>query len=84
LSGQRHELSGQLQAIGLHFRQELPTGAKSLLLKNDGGRISIEVYDNSGKVVGTVPNQTIELRNALEATFAHAVSPDPVGVIAIL
>ena len=80
------KLSGQLQAIGLHFYRELPTGAKSLLMKNDGGKVVVEVYDNGGKLVGTVPNErtSTELRTALQSTFADTVSPDPDGVVAIL
>ena len=80
------KLSGQLQAIGLDFYRELPTGAKSLLMKNDEGKVMVEVYDNGGKLIGTVPNErtSTRLRTALQSTFAHAISPDPDGVIAIL
>jgi hypothetical protein len=79
------QLSGQLQAIGIRYRKELPAGATSLLLKNNGGKIRVEVYEGS-KVIGLVPNESTSagFRTALETNFANAVSPDPDGVVALL
>ena len=80
------KLSGQLQAIGLHYKAELPGGSTSLLMKVNDGKVVVEAYDRQGKLIGTVPNEktTPSFRALLHSTFEHSVSPDPDGVVAIL
>jgi hypothetical protein len=80
------KLSGQLQALGLHYRAELPRGATSLLMKVNDGKVSVEVYDRMGKKIGDIPNDktSTALRDALQNTFQYAISPDHDGVIAII
>lgn len=79
-------LSGQLQAIGMHYYRELPTGATSLLMKVSQGKVLVEVYDQQGKMIGAVPNENTSaaFHSDLQKTFSRAVSPDPDGVVAIL
>jgi hypothetical protein len=78
------KLSGWLQAIGMQFKAELPSGATSLLMKVVNENVLVEVYDRMGKKIGDVPNETTspELRNTLQHTFQSHVSPDHDGVIA--
>ena len=79
-------LSGQLQAIGLRYKAELPSGATSLLMKVSDGNVRVEVYDRMGKKIGDIPgdNTSTALRDALQQTFQLAISPDHDGVIAML
>jgi hypothetical protein len=78
-------ISDQLQAIGQRHFKELPNGSASLALTVNGGKVIVEVYDDLGKVIGTVPNAATSsaLRSDLEAAFARAILPDE-NVIAIL
>jgi hypothetical protein len=78
------KLSAWLQAIGMQFKAELPTGATSLLMNVVNGQVLVEVYDRMGKKIGDVPNEntSAELRNTLQHTFQSHVSPDHDGVIA--
>jgi hypothetical protein len=80
------KLSGQLQAIGLNYKTELPSGATSLLMKVNDGKVSVEVYDRMGKKIGDLPNDktSTALRDALQSTFQYAISPDHDGVIALI
>lgn len=79
-------LSGLLQAIGLRYKAELPTGTTSLLMKVTDGKVSTEVYDRMGKKIGDIPDDhtSTALRDALQNTFQHEISPDHDGVIAII
>jgi len=79
-------LSGELQGIGMHFKSEFPNGTTSLLMKIADGKVSVEAYDRMGKKIGNVPNDktSVELRETLQRTFEHQVSPDHDGVAAIL
>ncbi len=79
-------LSGLLQAIGMRYYKELPSGSSSLLMKVENGNVVVEAYDQSGKCIGTVPNENTSsaFRATLEGTFARAISPDPDGIIAII
>jgi hypothetical protein len=79
-------LSGQLQAIGLRYKAELPTGATSLLMKVNDGMVLVEVYDKIGRKIGDLPDQKTSsaLRDALQNTFQFAISPDHDGVVAII
>ena len=79
-------LSGLLQAIGIRFRAELPSGATSLLLKLNDGSFLVEVYDRMGTKIGDIPQDQTStgLREALRQTFYGEVSPDHDGVIAII
>jgi hypothetical protein len=79
-------LSGLLQAIGMRFRTELPTGAASLQLKLNDGSFLLEAYDSMGMKVGEISQAqaSIGLREALQQAFHGAVSPDHDGVVAIL
>ena len=79
-------LSGLLQAIGLRFKAELPSGASSLLLKVTEGKVLTEVFDNKGKKIGTIPDEKTSsaLRGALQNMFQNAISPDHDGVVAIV
>jgi len=80
------KLSGWLQAIGMQFKAELPSGATSLLMKVIKGKVLVEVYDRMGKKIGDIPNEktSIEFRNMLQHTFQSSVSPDHDGVIALV
>jgi len=80
------KLSGQLQAIGLRYKAELPSESISLLMKVNGGKVVVDAYDRQGKLIGTVPNDKSSpaFRAVLQSTFEHSVSPDPDGVVAIL
>ncbi len=66
-------LSGQLQAIGLDYHRELPSGSTSLLLKVSDGEVLVEAYDPHGKMIGTVPNERTSdaFRSDLERAFAQ-------------
>jgi hypothetical protein len=79
-------LSGLLQAIGMRFYNELPSGSTSLLMKVENGKVLVEAYDQRGKRIGTVPNENTSsaFRATLESTFARTISPDPDGIIAIV
>jgi hypothetical protein len=79
-------LSGLLQAIGMRYYVELPSGSSSLLMKVKNGKVLVEAYDQSGKLIGTVPdeNTSSAFRAALEDTFSLVTSPDPDGIIAII
>ncbi len=79
-------LSGLLQAIGMHFRAELPTGATSLLLNLNDRSFLIEAYDRMGMKIGEISQAkaSIGLWDALQQAFHGAVSPDHDGVVAIL
>lgn len=80
-------LSGLLRTIARRHLRELPKGATSLVMKiDDQGKVIVEVYDRLGNVIGTVPNEKTSpiFRAALRAAFAHTVSPDPDGVIAMI
>jgi hypothetical protein len=70
-------LSDILIAITQRFYRELPNGAVSLALTNEG-RVSVDVYDNNGKVIGTIPNDTTTsaFRADLERAFAGITLPD--------
>jgi hypothetical protein len=78
-------LSGLLQDIGIRHRKELPRGAVSLAVTVNGGEVSVEVYDNGGKLIGTVPcdSPSLALRNDLDRAFANVILPDE-NVIAII
>jgi hypothetical protein len=80
------QLSDLLQAFGIRYRNELPNGATSLLMKAINGNASVEVYDRLGKMIGTVPNQdtSATFRTHLQQLFGHTVSPDPDGVVALI
>ena len=80
------KLSGWLQAIGMQFKAELPSGTTSLLMKVVNGNVLVEVYDRMGKKIGDVPNETTspELRNTLQHTFQSHVPPDHDGIIALI
>jgi hypothetical protein len=79
-------LSGQLQAIGIRHRAELPCGTTSLLMKVTDGNVLVEVYDRMGKKIGDIPDgkTSSALRGVLQQTFQSAISPDQDGVIAII
>jgi hypothetical protein len=79
-------LSGLLQAIGMRYRAELPSGSTSLLMKLNEGNFVVEVYDRAGTKIGVVPHDQTSsgLRDALRQTFHGAVLPDHDGVIAII
>jgi len=79
-------LSGLLQAIGLRYKTELPSGATSLLMKVSDGKVLIEVYDEMGKKIGDIPDAKTSgaLRGTLQNTFQVAISPDHDGVVAII
>lgn len=79
-------LSGLLQAIGMRYSKELPSGSTSLLMKVNDGTALVEAYDQKGKLIGIVPNEKTSnaFRSALQSTFEHTVSPDSDGVIAII
>jgi hypothetical protein len=47
-------LSGLLQAIGLRYKAEFPSGATSLLMKVNDGKVQVEVYDRVGRKIGDV------------------------------
>jgi hypothetical protein len=78
------KLSRQLQAIGLRYKAELPSGSTSLLMKVKGGKVVVDAYDRMGKLIGTVPNDKTSpaFSALLQSTFEHTVSPDPAGVVA--
>lgn len=78
-------MSGQLQAIGLRDQAELQSGATSLLMKVDDGKVLVEAYDRMGKKIGDIPDDKTSsaLRDALQNTFQFAISPDHDGVVAI-
>jgi hypothetical protein len=78
-------LSGLLQDIGMRYRKELPRGSTSLAVTVNDGKVLVEVYDNGGKVIGKVPNESssFALRNDLERAFGKATLPDE-NVIAII
>jgi hypothetical protein len=80
------ELSGLLQAFGMRYRNELPSGATSLQMKVISGNVSVDVYDRHGKIIGTVPNEktSTTFRTDLQQTFADKISPDPDGVVALI
>ena len=79
-------LSGLLQAIGLRYKAELPSGATSLLMKVNDGKVSVEVYDRMGQKIADIPNDKTSkaLRDVLRNTFQYEISPDHDGVIAII
>jgi hypothetical protein len=79
-------LSGLLQAIGLRYKAELPSGATSLLMKVNEAKVQVEVYDRMGKKIGDIPDDKTSsaLREALQNTFQSAISPDHDGVVAII
>ena len=79
-------LSGLLQAIGLRYKADIPTGATSLLMKVNDGKVQIEVYDRDGNKIGDIPDgkTSSALRDALQNTFQSAISPDHDGVVAII
>jgi len=66
------KLSGQLQAIGLRYKSELPSGATSLLMKVSDRRVTVEVYDRTGKKIGDIPND--QTSTALRDTLQNTVS----------
>jgi hypothetical protein len=70
-------LSDILIAIGQRYYRELPNGAASLALTNEG-KVSVDVYDKQGKVIGTIPNDTTSsaFRTDLERAFARITLPD--------
>jgi hypothetical protein len=71
-------LSGLLQKIGLKHRRELPQGVASLAVVVNEGEVRMDIYDNLGKVIGIVPNQTtsLGLRDDLQRTFGSVKLPD--------
>jgi len=78
-------LSGTLQALGHRHRSELPNGATSLSLNVTDGRVVVEVYDNQGKKMGTVPNdKTSPAFSFALQQFLRETLPDPDGIVAIL
>ena len=79
-------LSATLQAIGMLYRAELPSGTTSLLMKVNSGKVAVEAYDRMGKKIDDIPNDKSSpaLRDALQNTFQHEISPDHDGVIAII
>ena len=79
-------LSGLLQAIGLRHKAEFPSGATSLLMKVNEGKVQVEVYVRMGKKIGDIPNGNTSgsLRDALQDTFQSVISPDHDGVAAII
>lgn len=79
-------LSGLLQAIGLRYRAELPTGSTSLLMKVNDGKVQVEVYDKLGKKITDIPSDKTSnaLRELLQNTFQSSVSPDHDGIVAII
>src|SRR5579859_4305334 len=79
-------LSGQLQTIALHYRNELPSGSTSVLMKVQDGQVLVEAYDFHGKKIGTIPNEKTSpaFRADLNAAFLRSASPDPDGVVAII
>jgi len=79
-------LSGLLQAIGMRYYKELPSGSSSLLMKLEKGRVLVEAYDQAGMLIGSVPNENTSkvLSATLEDAFAGRTPPDSDGVIAIV
>jgi hypothetical protein len=79
-------LSGLLQAIGRHYKAELPSATTSLLMKVNSGKVVVEAYDRMGKKIGDIPNDKTSpaLRAALQNMFQHEISPDHDGVIAMI
>jgi hypothetical protein len=73
-------LAGKLQALGVLYSKELPTGTTSLLLVLDEGKVSVDAYDRSGQKIGTVPDATtsVAFRAALQNTFGRVTPPDPI------
>jgi hypothetical protein len=79
-------LSGLLQAIGMRYYKELPSGSASLLMKSDNGKVLVDAYDQAGKVISSLPNENTSsgLGATLERAFVGTTSPDSDGVIAII
>jgi hypothetical protein len=51
-------LSSLLQAVGMRYYKELPSGSCSLLMKVENGKVLVEAYNQIGKPIGTVPSET--------------------------
>jgi hypothetical protein len=62
----------------MRYRKELPRGSKSLAVTVNGGKVLVEVYDNGGRVIGKLPNEStsFSLRNDLDRAFDNATLPD--------
>jgi hypothetical protein len=70
---------------GVVFQQPA-SGTTSLLMKVNSGKVAVEAYDRMGKKIDDIPNEKSSpaLRDALQNTFQHEISPDHDGVIAII
>ena len=79
-------LSGLLQQICIHYRQELPDGITSVLLTNSDQKVRIEAYDKAGKSLGIIPNDKTSsaFQRELATFFANETSPDPDGILALI
>lgn len=71
-------LSDILIAIVRNHLREIPKGAVSLALTNDGHPVTVEAYDRVGKVIGTIPNESTlpAFRAELESAFGRVKLPD--------
>ena len=78
-------LSGLLQQICTHYRQELPESTASVLLTTDH-RAQIEAYDKARKSLGIIPNDKTSsaFRHELATFFGNVTSPDPDGIRALI
>jgi len=78
------KLSAKLQAIGILYSKELPTGTVSILLVLADGKVFVDAYNKSGRKIGTIHDATTSeaFRAALQNTFEH-VAPS-VRIVAIV
>ena len=79
-------LSGLLQQLCIHYRQELPERTTSVRLTNPAQKVRIEAYDKAGKSLGIIPNDktSFAFQRELATFFANETSPDPDGILALV
>ena len=79
-------LSGLLQQICIHYRQELPEGTTLVRLINPAQKVRIEAYDKVGKSLGIIPNDKTSSASQRELAtfFASETSPDADGILALI
>jgi hypothetical protein len=73
-----YRLSDILITIVRNHLREVPKGAVSLALTNDGHPVTVEAYDRLGKVIGIIPNDSTSpaFRAELETAFGSVKLPD--------
>ena len=78
-------LSRLLMAIGQRHYKELPNGTRSLSVRLGYSKIVVEAYDELGKLIGNIPNETTSsaLRSDLECAFANETLSDD-AIVAII